>query len=49
MSGPNAIRVLEELGILEAVIAKSDEHKPTLRSFLFVSGLEHREQIYDVW
>ncbi|EKM83971.1 hypothetical protein AGABI1DRAFT_51593 [Agaricus bisporus var. burnettii JB137-S8] len=45
--GPNAIRALEGLGVLEAVMGKSDTKEPTLRSFIFVSGPGQHEVIYD--
>lgn len=48
LSGPNAIRALEGLGVLEAVMGKSDTKEPTLRSFIFVSGPGQHEIIYDV-
>lgn len=46
--GPNAIHVLEELGILNEVVAKSDQAKPEIRPCHFVSGYGDHEVIYDV-
>lgn len=33
---------------MDAVIAKADQEKPSLRPFLFVSGLAGHKEIYDV-
>ena len=46
--GPNALRALKELGIIDDVLAKSDQREITLRSFLFVTGDGAHEEIYDV-
>ncbi|KAF9446112.1 FAD/NAD(P)-binding domain-containing protein [Macrolepiota fuliginosa MF-IS2] len=45
--GLNAIRALDGLGILEPVMQKTDSKKPTLRSFIFVSGPGQHEIVYD--
>ncbi|KLO12589.1 FAD/NAD(P)-binding domain-containing protein [Schizopora paradoxa] len=45
--GPNAIRVLEQLGLLDEVVAKSDQAKPETRPFHIASGYGDNELIYD--
>lgn len=45
--GLNAIKALDGLGILEPVMEKADSKKPTLRSFVFVSGYGQHQVIYD--
>lgn len=45
--GPNALRALTALGIMDAVQARADQPKPTPRPFRFVSGMSGHEHIYD--
>ncbi|KAF9469670.1 FAD/NAD(P)-binding domain-containing protein [Collybia nuda] len=45
--GPNALRALKELGVLDAVLLRADERVPTERSFTFVTGAGAHEHIYD--
>jgi len=45
--GPNAIRVLDQLGLLSEVVAKSDQTKPETRPFQMTSGFGDHELIYD--
>ncbi|KAF7436423.1 hypothetical protein PC9H_003256 [Pleurotus ostreatus] len=45
--GPNAVRALDRLGVLSAVLARSEHSSPVLRPFLFVSGYDAQEVIYD--
>ncbi|TCD68111.1 hypothetical protein EIP91_011564 [Steccherinum ochraceum] len=45
--GPNAVRVLQDIGILDDVLAKCEEPEINQRSFLFYSGMEGHELIYD--
>ncbi|KAF8191424.1 FAD/NAD(P)-binding domain-containing protein [Mycena galopus ATCC 62051] len=45
--GPNAVRALEGLGILDAILARSDEAQQTARRMLFVSGMGAHEEVYD--
>ncbi|ESK92134.1 salicylate hydroxylase [Moniliophthora roreri MCA 2997] len=45
--GPNALRALDGLGLLQAVIARSDQQEPAMRIFNFVSGAEPHEVIFD--
>ncbi|KAF8167757.1 salicylate hydroxylase [Crassisporium funariophilum] len=45
--GPNAIRALQKLGLLDAVLSKSDQATPTQRVFSFVSGTGNHEEVYD--
>ena len=47
-TGPNAIRALEELGILDAVLAKAEEEKPDVRPFRYIRGTGDHEFICDV-
>ena len=47
-TGPNAIRALEELGILDAVLAKAEEEKPDVRPFRYIRGTGEHEFICDV-
>ncbi|KAL4269099.1 FAD/NAD(P)-binding domain superfamily protein [Pleurotus pulmonarius] len=45
--GPNAVRALDRLGVLSAVLARSEHTSPILRPFIFVSGYDAQEVIYD--
>ncbi|KAG5730931.1 hypothetical protein E4T56_gene7110 [Termitomyces sp. T112] len=45
--GPNALFPLKELGVLDAVLSKSDEEKPTMRSFRYISATGAHDLIYD--
>ncbi|KAF9502277.1 FAD/NAD(P)-binding domain-containing protein [Pleurotus eryngii] len=45
--GPNAVRALDRLGVLSAVLTRSEHSSPVLRPFLFVSGYDAQEAIYD--
>ncbi|KAK7058581.1 hypothetical protein VNI00_002217 [Paramarasmius palmivorus] len=45
--GPNALRALDGIGLLPAVIARSDEPEPRMRIFKFVSGKEPHDLVYD--
>ncbi|KAJ8469579.1 hypothetical protein ONZ45_g16846 [Pleurotus djamor] len=45
--GPNAVRALQKLGVLDAVLARSEHDTPVLRPFLSVSGYGSHEPIYD--
>ncbi|THH10191.1 hypothetical protein EW145_g1489 [Phellinidium pouzarii] len=45
--GANAVRVLEELEILNDVLAKIKPEQPVLRPCRFISGLGEHEVIYD--
>jgi hypothetical protein len=47
-TGPNAIRALEGLGVLDAVLLRSSERILTQRAPRFVTGLGKHEHIYDV-
>ncbi|KAJ7311480.1 FAD/NAD-P-binding domain-containing protein [Mycena albidolilacea] len=45
--GPNALRALKGLGVLDAVLARSDEAQQTARRMLYMSGTGAHEQVYD--
>ncbi|KAI3621845.1 salicylate hydroxylase [Moniliophthora roreri] len=45
--GPNALRALDGLGLLQAVIAHSDQVEPAMRIFNFVSGIAPHELVFD--
>ncbi|KAF8913251.1 FAD/NAD(P)-binding domain-containing protein [Gymnopilus junonius] len=45
--GSNALRALNGLGLLEAVLQKADQHSPRLRLFEFISGTGEHETIFD--
>ncbi|KDR85599.1 hypothetical protein GALMADRAFT_373240 [Galerina marginata CBS 339.88] len=45
--GPNALRALEGLGLLDAVLKKADQPKPSQRLFKFVSGTGNHDEIFD--
>ncbi|KAJ7491257.1 FAD/NAD-P-binding domain-containing protein [Mycena latifolia] len=45
--GPNALRALDRLGVLDAVLARVDEAERTARRMLFVSSLGQHEEVYD--
>ncbi|KAH7914736.1 hypothetical protein BJ138DRAFT_999357 [Hygrophoropsis aurantiaca] len=45
--GPNALRALDALGLLEIIMSKANEPTPSLRSFLFLSDLPGHQVIYD--
>ncbi|KAG6907562.1 hypothetical protein DXG01_008444 [Tephrocybe rancida] len=47
-TGPNALLPLEQLGVLEAVLAQADEPRLTMRPFRFISGFAAHDIIYDV-
>jgi salicylate hydroxylase len=47
VAGPNGVRALRGLGILDTVLGKTGEPLET-RGMLFVSGLPGHELIYDV-
>jgi len=47
MLGPNGIRALRELGLLEAVLSKVDDSGPDMRSFRFISGMRGHEVIME--
>lgn len=47
-AGPNAVRVLKALGVLDEVIAHSDDSGPTMRSFQFIYGTGECETVYTV-
>jgi len=44
--GPNAIRALQGLGILDAVLTKADEPRPTQRGFIFIAGKGNHELVH---
>lgn len=46
--GTNAIRALDGLGVLEAVLARSEEPRPTKRPFKIIAGVGNHEHIFDV-
>lgn len=46
--GPNAIRVLRELGVWEDVLAASGEAELNMSVFRYISGLHDHEMFYDV-
>jgi len=46
-TGSNAIRVLKALGVMNAVQARSNQPKPTLQPFHFISGMPGHEDVYD--
>ncbi|KAJ7789406.1 salicylate hydroxylase [Mycena olivaceomarginata] len=45
--GSNALRALKGLGVLDAVLARSDEAQQTARRMLYLSGVGAHEQVYD--
>ncbi|KAF7294726.1 Salicylate hydroxylase [Mycena indigotica] len=45
--GPNALRALEGLGLLDAVLANTDEAQKAARRMLYISGIGDHEQVYD--
>ncbi|KAG7099744.1 hypothetical protein E1B28_001559 [Marasmius oreades] len=45
--GPNAIRALEGLGVLPAILARSGEDKPVQRLFKFVEGYAPHKLVFD--
>ncbi|KAG6907563.1 hypothetical protein DXG01_008445 [Tephrocybe rancida] len=47
-TGPNALLPLEQLGVLEAVLAQADEPRLTMRPFRYISGFAAHDIIYDV-
>lgn len=46
--GPNAVRILRTLGVLDDVLEKCNESELSTRMFRFVSGMEGHEVLYDV-
>lgn len=47
IQGSNALKALEGLGVLEAVLSQPD-HLPAMRPFRFIAGEGEHEHIYDV-
>ncbi|OBZ79798.1 Salicylate hydroxylase [Grifola frondosa] len=47
ITGPNAVRVLRAIGILQEVLAKSSENDLKMRGCKFISGMEGHDLIYD--
>lgn len=45
--GPNTLRALQAMGLLDAILEKVKPEVPSSRPFNFVSGVDH-EVIYDV-
>jgi len=48
VSGPNAIRALKGLGILDVILAKSKIREPSMDLFRFVTGSGDHELVFDV-
>lgn len=47
-AGPNAIRVLHDLEILDEILARVSPGELAPRPFLFLSGLDGHETVFDV-
>ncbi|KAH8099305.1 hypothetical protein BXZ70DRAFT_943202 [Cristinia sonorae] len=45
--GPNAVRILQDIGILDNVLSECGEPEASLRSFIFYSGMEGHEMVID--
>ncbi|KAF5374932.1 hypothetical protein D9758_000565 [Tetrapyrgos nigripes] len=45
--GPNSVRALDSLGLLPAIVARSEQAGPKTRVFNFVSGYDRHEQVFD--
>ncbi|KAJ6582846.1 FAD/NAD(P)-binding domain-containing protein [Mycena sp. CBHHK59/15] len=45
--GPNALRALQGIGVLDAVLAQVDDAERTARQMLYVSGHGEHEEVYD--
>ncbi|KAF9270738.1 salicylate hydroxylase [Marasmius fiardii PR-910] len=45
--GPNAVRALEGLGLISAILARSGQEKPEQRVFKFVAGCAPHDLVYD--
>lgn len=45
--GPNALRALDRLGVLDAVLARVDDAERQERRMLYVSGSDQHEEVYD--
>ena len=48
LSGPNGIRALRELGLLDPVLSKVDDSGPDMRRVQFISGMDGHEAIMEV-
>lgn len=46
--GVNALNALRGLGLLDAVLERSEEKEPRLRPFKFISGMKDHELVFDV-
>lgn len=46
--GPNCVRALETMGLLEHVLLKSKETDLNFRAFRFISGYGVHEELHDV-
>ncbi|KAF7353667.1 Salicylate hydroxylase [Mycena venus] len=45
--GPNALRALKGLGVLDAILARSEDAQQTARQMLYLSGIGAHEEVYD--
>ncbi|EMD41848.1 hypothetical protein CERSUDRAFT_90429 [Gelatoporia subvermispora B] len=45
--GPNAARVLQDIGVLDEILAKAKESKLNQRTFRFISGMEGHEVLFE--
>ncbi|KAG5724529.1 hypothetical protein E4T56_gene17434 [Termitomyces sp. T112] len=45
--GPNILFFLKDLGVLQAVLSKTNEQRPTMRAMRFISAAGPHELIYD--
>ena len=46
--GPNAVRVLSKIGVLDAILERASERELNFGPMVFVPGKEGHEVIYDV-
>lgn len=47
IAGPNALRALQGLGVLDSVLSRTDEAQRIARRMLFISGLGEHKEVYD--
>lgn len=47
-TGPNAVRVLKSFGVLDEIIACSDESAADMKTFNFIYGTDNNDFIYHV-
>jgi hypothetical protein len=48
LQGPNALRVVQDLGVFDQILSRSGELHPTMGPFLYLSGSGDHRELFDV-